>query len=71
MTHDHDDLAPWRSEAEFEAGLRQLLYGPSPVNRIVGAIELGGRGRPVARPSQATIDAARNDILAAIWGTGL
>jgi hypothetical protein len=69
MTPDRDELAPWGSEEAFEAGLRTLLYGPSPVNRIVGAIELDGRGRPVARPSQATIEAARNDILAALWGT--
>jgi hypothetical protein len=71
MQHDHDDLAPWGTEQAFEAGLRELLYGPSPVNRIIGAIELDARGRPVARPSQATIEAARNDILAALWGMEL
>jgi hypothetical protein len=41
------------------------------VNRIHGAIELDGRASPAPRPSQDSIDAARNDILAALWGLEL
>jgi hypothetical protein len=68
MTHDDHDERPWASEAELQAGLRELLTGPSPANRIHGAIELGRAGRDVARPSQASIEAARLDILAGLWG---
>jgi hypothetical protein len=67
MTHDDDDTRPWASEAELEAQLRELLAGPSPANRIHGAIELDRGGRDVPRPSQASIEAARRDILAGLW----
>lgn len=54
-----------------DAGIANLLAGTSPVNMIHGAIELDGAGRDVPRPSQDCIDAARNDILAALWGLDL
>jgi hypothetical protein len=52
-----------------EAELRERFDGPSPVNRIHGAIELDGN-RPTGTPraSQAGIDAALDDIMAALWG---
>jgi hypothetical protein len=68
---DRDDLSPWGSEDALQAGLEELLAGPSPVNRIHGAIELDGHARPAPRPSQDGIDAARNEILAALWGEEL
>lgn len=49
----------------------QLLAGPSPVNMVHGAIELDGGANGAPRPSQAAIDAARNEILAALWGVEL
>jgi hypothetical protein len=51
----------------LEAQLRELLAGPSPANRIHGAIELDRGGRDVPRPSQVSIEAARRDILAGLW----
>jgi hypothetical protein len=54
-----------------DAGIGDLLAGTSAVNMIHGAIELDGSGSGAARPSQASIDAARNDILAALWGMDL
>jgi hypothetical protein len=54
-----------------DAGIANLLAGPSPVNMIHGAIELDGAGCDVPRPSRDCIDAARNDILAALWGLDL
>ncbi|MEA2149823.1 MAG: hypothetical protein QOD69_1653 [Solirubrobacteraceae bacterium] len=71
MADEDDDLAPWGSEDALQEGLEELLAGPSPVNRIHGAIELDGRASPAPRPSQDSIDAARNDILAALWGLEL
>jgi hypothetical protein len=67
MTHD-DGKLPWASEAELEAGLHDLLAGASTANRIHGAIELDRGGGNAPRPSQASIDAARLDILAGLWG---
>lgn len=53
---------------DLDAGIEDLLAGPSPVNMIHGAIELDGSGSEAPRPSQASIDAARDEILAALWG---
>jgi hypothetical protein len=67
----HDDRSatgPWASDDELEAGLRELLAGPSPHNRVHGAIDLEPGDRHARRPSQASIDAARLDILAGLWG---
>jgi hypothetical protein len=49
-----------------DAALSKLLAGPSPMNMVHGAIELGDRVVP--RPSDASIAAARADILTALWG---
>jgi hypothetical protein len=54
-----------------DAGIDDLLAGTSPVNMIHGAIELDGSASHAPRPSQAGIDAARNEILAALWGLDL
>jgi hypothetical protein len=54
-----------------DAGIKELLAGTSPVNMIHGAIELDGSGGDAPRPSQASIEAARHDILAALWGLDL
>lgn len=65
MPHDDhaDQTAP---DDTFDTALQGLLAGPSPVNMVHGAIHLDGHGPE--RPSQASIDAAREDILAALWG---
>jgi hypothetical protein len=69
MSHDeHEAPAP---DDPVDGGIRELLAGPSPVNMIHGAIELDGSANGAARPSQAAIDAARNEILAALWGVEL
>lgn len=70
---DDDHAAPRAAPDDdtvdpVDAGIEDLLAGPSPVNMIHGAIELDGSGSGAPRPSQASIDAARNDILAALWG---
>ncbi len=52
----------------MDAAFRDLLAGVSPVNMVHGAIELGGGAGAAQRPSQASVEAARNDILAALWG---
>jgi hypothetical protein len=70
MTHDEGHLPPWGTEEAFREELTQLFFGPSPVNRVHGAIELDG-GSEAPRPSQASIDAARVDILAALWSPDL
>jgi hypothetical protein len=68
---DDDHATPPAPDDAVDAGIEELLAGTSPVNMIHGAIELdrGGSGAP--RPSQDCIDAARNDILAALWGLDL
>jgi hypothetical protein len=71
MTDDDQQLPPWGTEEAFRAELDELFAGPSPVNRIHGAIELDGTARGAQRPSQASIEAARVDILAALWGLEL
>jgi len=71
----HDDaVAPVEAVDAVDAvdaGIEDLLAGTSPVNMIHGAIELDGGSSVVPRPSQASIDAARNEILAALWGLEL
>jgi len=62
----HDDTVD-----AVDAAIEDLLAGTSPVNMIHGAIELDGSGSDAPRPSQASIDAARNEILAALWGLDL
>jgi hypothetical protein len=67
-----DEQAPSRSsqeEAAVDAGLDALLGGVSPANMVHGAIDLGDAARDAQRPSQAAIEAARLDILAALWGS--
>jgi hypothetical protein len=49
-----------------DAALSSVLAGPSPMNMVHGAIVLGDGVVP--RPSDAAIAAARNDVLAALWG---
>jgi hypothetical protein len=71
MTDDERRLPPWGTEEAFRAELDALFAGPSPVNRIHGAIELDGTATGAQRPSQASIEAARVDILAALWGLEL
>ncbi len=73
---DDDHAAPPAAPEDdtldaVDAGIEDLLAGPSPVNLIHGAIELDGSGSDAPRPSQASIDAARNEILAALWGLEL
>jgi hypothetical protein len=41
------------------------------VNAVHGAIQLDGSANGAPRPSQAGIDAARNEILSALWGVEL
>jgi hypothetical protein len=62
---DDDHAHPQETDA-VDAALDSLLAGPSPVNMVHGAIELGDGVVP--RPSDASIAAARNDVLAALWG---
>ncbi|MGH2944267.1 MAG: hypothetical protein ACRDLN_15995 [Solirubrobacteraceae bacterium] len=68
----HDDRTPPRAPSDPEDpvdhALGDLLAGPTPVNMVHGAIELGTHAPGAERPSQACIEAARNDILAALWG---
>ena len=63
---DDDHAPPPQADDPVDAGLSNLLAGPSPTNMVHGAIELGERVVP--RPSDASIAAARNDVLAALWG---
>ena len=67
----HDDHAALAPDDPVDGGIRELLAGPSPVNMVHGAIELDGSANGMPRPSQACIDAARDDILAALWGVDL
>jgi hypothetical protein len=62
---DDAHAQPQETDA-VDAALDSLLAGPSPVNMVHGAIELGDGVVP--RPSDASIAAARNDVLAALWG---
>ncbi|MEA2129260.1 MAG: hypothetical protein QOJ85_2151 [Solirubrobacteraceae bacterium] len=61
-----DDHAHPQETGAVDAALASLLAGPSPVNMVHGAIVLGDDVVP--RPSDASIAAARNDVLAALWG---
>jgi hypothetical protein len=61
-----DDHAQPHEAAAVDAALASLLAGPSPVNMVHGAIALGDGVVP--RPSDAAIAAARDDVLAALWG---
>jgi hypothetical protein len=63
---DDDHEQPLETGDRTDVLLSDLLAGPSPVNMVHGAIELGDRVVP--RPSDASIAAARNDVLAALWG---
>jgi hypothetical protein len=67
MSRD-DHTSPQAPDDTVDAALRDLLAGVSPVNMIHGAIELGGGPSAAQRPSHASVEAARNDILAALWG---
>jgi hypothetical protein len=64
---DDDREQPPETGDRIDALVSDLLASPSPVDMVHGAIELGDRVVP--RPSDASIAAARNDILAALWGT--
>ena len=66
-----DDYAAPATDDPVDGAIDELLAGPSPVNMVHGAIELDGSANGMPRPSQAAIDAARNDILAALWGLEL
>jgi hypothetical protein len=61
-----DDHAQPQEPDPVEAGLASLDGGPSPANMVHGAIALGDGVVP--RPSDASIAAARDDVLAALWG---
>jgi hypothetical protein len=61
-----DDTRLQATGHRIDAALGELLAGPSPMNMVHGAIELGDGVLP--RPSEASIAAARNDVLAALWG---
>ncbi|HEV7884690.1 MAG TPA: hypothetical protein VGO81_14055 [Solirubrobacteraceae bacterium] len=62
---DDDHAQPQKIDA-VDAALDSLLAGPSPMNMVHGAIALGDGVVP--RPSDAAIAAARDDVLAALWG---
>jgi hypothetical protein len=66
MSDDHDTPPPQETDDRIDAALADLLAGPSPMNMVHGAIALGDGVVP--RPSDASIAAARNDVLAALWG---
>jgi len=66
-----DDHAAPAPDDPVDGAIEKLLAGPSPANMVHGAIELDGSANGAARPSQAGIDAARNEILAALWGLDL
>jgi hypothetical protein len=66
-----DDHAAPAPEDPVDSAIDELLAGPSPVNMVHGAIELDGSANGAPRPRQAAIDAARNDVLAALWGLEL
>jgi hypothetical protein len=66
-----DDHAAPAPDDPVDGGIRELLAGPSPVNMVPGAIELDRSANGTPRPSQAGIEAARSDILAALWGLEL
>jgi hypothetical protein len=63
---DDDREQPPETGDKIDALVSDLLAGPSPVNMVHGAIELGDGVVP--RPSDACIAAARKDVLAALWG---
>jgi hypothetical protein len=63
---DDDHEQPPETADGIDVLVSDLLAGPSPVNMVHGAIELGDGVVP--RPSDASIAAARNDVLAALWG---
>jgi hypothetical protein len=65
---EHEAPAP---DDPVDGAIRELLAGPSPVNMVHGAIELDGSANGAPRASQAGVDAARNEILAALWGVEL
>jgi hypothetical protein len=65
MSDDHH-APPQETDDRIDAALADLLAGPSPINMVHGAIALGDGVVP--RPSDASIAAARNDVLAALWG---
>ena len=63
---DDDHAPPPQADDSIDAAVSKLLAGPSPITMVHGAIELGERVVP--RPSDASIAATRNDVLAAPWG---
>ena len=65
MSDDHH-TSPQEPEDPVDVALADLLAGPSPVDMVHGSILLGDGVVP--RPSDASIAAARNDVLAALWG---
>ena len=66
MSDDHH-APPQETADPIDAAVSKLLAGPSPINMVHGAIELGERVVP--RPTDASIAAAQNDVLAALWGS--
>jgi hypothetical protein len=67
MSHE-DHNSPQAPDDAVDAALSDLLAGVSPVNMVHGAIDLDGGAGGAPRPSQAAVEAARNDIFAALWG---
>ena len=65
---DHECPAVQAPPDAVDAALEGLLDGPSPVNMVHGALKLDGVASSAPRPSQAAVEAARNEILAALWG---
>jgi hypothetical protein len=66
MSDDQHAPPPQETDDCLDAALADLLAGPSPINMVHGAITLGDGVVP--RPSDASIAAAHNDVLAALWG---
>lgn len=67
---DDDHKPPHASDEATAAGLEELLAGPSPVNVVHAAIELGGENAE-RQPSRRCIDAGRRDIIEALFGASL
>jgi hypothetical protein len=66
MPDDDHAAPPQTTDDRIDAALTDLFAGPSAINMVHGAIVLGDGVVP--RPSDASIAAARNDVLAALWG---
>jgi len=71
MSNDDHEFPAVQAQDAVDAAIEGLLDGPSPVNMVHGALKLDGVASGVPRPCQAAVEAARNEILAALWGESL